>query len=84
MISQLFKFHGGVKPPTHKTESTTRPIAVAPLAKVYVVPLHQSIGGTPRPLVAAGDLVKKGQRIGAADGNVSAAVHAPTSGRVLA
>jgi electron transport complex protein RnfC len=73
-----------VKPPTHKTESTTRPIAVAPLAKVYVVPLHQSIGGTPRPLVAAGDLVKKGQRIGAADGNVSAAVHAPTSGKVLA
>ena len=84
MIAQLFKFHGGVKPPTNKTPSTTAPIATAPLSPLYVVPLHQSIGGTPRPLVAVGDAVKKGQRIGAADGNVSAAVHAPTSGRVVA
>lgn len=84
MLSKLFSFHGGVKPPTHKAASTAQPIFRAPLVSRYVVPLHQSIGGTPRPLVAAGDLVKKGQRIGAADGNVSAAVHAPTSGRVLA
>jgi Na+-translocating ferredoxin:NAD+ oxidoreductase RnfC subunit len=32
----------------------------------------------------AGDTVLRGQRIGAADGNVSSAVHSPTSGRVVA
>jgi electron transport complex protein RnfC len=47
------------------------------------VPLHQSIGGTPRPVVQAGDKVLKGQLIGEADGWISAAVHAPTSGTVL-
>jgi Na+-translocating ferredoxin:NAD+ oxidoreductase RnfC subunit len=31
----------------------------------------------------AGDTVLRGQRIGAADGNVSSAVHSPTSGRVV-
>ncbi|MCX7150439.1 MAG: electron transport complex subunit RsxC, partial [Rhodocyclales bacterium] len=51
---------------------------------LLVIPLHQSIGGTPRPLVTAGEHVLKGQRIGGADGNVSSAVHAPTSGTVVA
>ena len=83
-MGELFDFHGGVKPQTHKAQSTREPIAIAPLPDRMVVPLHQSIGGTPHPLVQAGEQVKKGQRIGAADGNVSAAVHAPTSGRVIA
>lgn len=79
----LFKFKGGVKPPTHKAASVTQPIAPAPLPSRLVVPLHQSIGGTPRPLVSAGDKVRKGQRIGQADGWISSAVHAPTSGTVV-
>jgi electron transport complex protein RnfC len=83
----LFKFKGGVKPQTpktHKSASAQAPIAVAPLPSILVVPLHQSIGGHPRPLVVAGERVKKGQRIGAADKWVSSAVHASTSGTVLA
>ena len=80
---RLFKFSGGVKPATNKTQSTTLPIAQAPLVKRYIVPLHQSVGGTPRPIVKVGDHVLKGQRIGRADGWLSAAVHAPTSGTVL-
>ena len=83
-MGKLFDFHGGVKPQTHKAQSTREPIAVAPLPGQLVVPLHQSIGGTPHPLVQTGDRVLKGERIGAADGNVSAAVHAPTSGVVVA
>ncbi|HQU78952.1 MAG TPA: electron transport complex subunit RsxC [Azonexus sp.] len=83
MLMNLFKFKGGVKPPTNKTQSVTLPIAVAPLPSRLVVPLHQSIGGTPRPVVQAGDKVLKGQLIGEADGWISAAVHAPTSGTVL-
>jgi electron transport complex protein RnfC len=83
-LQQLFRFHGGVKPAYHKEASASRPIAVAPLPAELVIPLHQSIGGTPRPQVAAGDRVLKGQRIGAADGSVSSAVHASTSGLVRA
>jgi H+/Na+-translocating ferredoxin:NAD+ oxidoreductase subunit C len=83
MLMNLFKFKGGVKPPTNKAQSTTLPIAPAPLPSRLVVPLHQSIGGMPRPVVQAGDKVLKGQLIGEADGWISAAVHAPTSGTVL-
>ena len=80
---KLFKFKGGVKPDPNKTQSTQLPVAQAPLVGRYIVPLHQSVGGTPRPIVAVGDHVLKGQRIGEADGWVSAAVHAPTSGTVV-
>lgn len=83
MLMNLFKFKGGVKPPSNKLQSNHLPIAQAPLPARLVVPLHQSIGGTPRPIVAAGDHVLKGQMIGEADGWISAAVHAPTSGTVV-
>ena len=83
MLMNLFKFKGGVKPPTNKAQSTTLPVAQAPLPSRLVVPLHQSIGGKPQPVVQAGDKVLKGQLIGQADGWISAAVHAPTSGTVL-
>ena len=83
-LQRLFGFNGGVKPAYHKEASTTQPIAVAPTPTLLVIPLHQSIGGPPRPLVKAGDRVLKGQRIGGADGNASSAVHASTSGTVVA
>ena len=83
-LRHLFKFNGGVKPDYNKEASTRLPIATAPVPSSLVIPLHQSIGGMPRPLVTAGEHVLKGQRIGAADGNVSSAVHASTSGKVVA
>ena len=82
-MRSLFKFKGGVKPPTQKTQSVGEPIAAAPLPSHVSIPLHQSIGGTPRPIVQAGDRVLKGQKIGEADGWISAAVHASTSGTVV-
>ena len=84
MLASLFKFKGGVKPASHKDESTRTPIARAPLPPRLVVPLRQSAGGTPRPLVKAGQRVLKGERIGAPEGDFSSAIHAPTSGSVLA
>ena len=63
LMLPLFKFKGGVKPATHKTDSTTQPIGQVPLPAELVIPLHQSVGGTPRPLVQAGDVVKKGQTL---------------------
>ncbi len=84
MNKPLFKFKGGVKPDPQKTASVQMPIGTPPLPALLVVPLHQSIGGMPNPLVKAGDRVRKGQRIGEADKWISAAVHAPTSGTVVA
>ena len=84
MLQKLFKFKGGVKPQTNKIASVQAPIGQAPLPSRLIVPLLQSLGGTPNPLVKAGDTVLKGQLIGAADGRISSAVHAPSSGTVLA
>ncbi|MFZ4536146.1 electron transport complex subunit RsxC [Propionivibrio sp.] len=84
MLQQLFKFKGGVKPDPKKTPSVQLPIGIAPLSPLLIVPLHQSIGGIPNPLVEAGERVLKGQLIGKADKWISSAVHAPTSGTVLA
>ncbi len=84
MLQRLFKFKGGVKPATNKAPSVQAPLRIAPIPPLLVVPLHQSIGGQPTPLVEVGDRVLKGQPIGAADKWVSAAVHAPTSGTVIA
>ena len=84
MLQQLFKFKGGVKPDTNKTPSVQAPIGIAPLPRLLVVPLHQSIGGIPSPLVEAGQRVLKGQTIGGPDKWISSAVHAPTSGTVVA
>jgi electron transport complex protein RnfC len=84
MSRKLFTFNGGVHPDGHKSESNSTPIRVMPLLSRYVVPLRQHIGTPARPVVAVGDAVLRGQMIGAAEGYVSTAVHAPTSGRVVA
>ena len=81
-MSGWFPFHGGLKTVRHKTESNRRPIAPGVLPERLVVPLHQHIGKTAKPVVQPGDRVLKGQVIGKADSYVSAAVHAPTSGVV--
>lgn len=84
MSRPLFQFKGGVHPPGHKAESNTRPIHAAPLPKKLVIPLRQHIGNPAKPVVNVGDHVKKGQIIGEADGYISAAVHASSSGVVTA
>lgn len=83
-MRQLFKFHGGVHPPTHKTESTRTAIAQAALPSKLVIPLHQHVGNRAIPVVQVGERVLKGQVIGKPDGRLSSAVHASTSGTVSA
>jgi len=84
MISKLFKFHGGVHPPEHKLESTTTPIRPVALPKRLVLPLRQHMGNLPKVQVDIGEQVLKGQLLAAAEGMISAAVHAPTSGTIVA
>ena len=84
MSRRLHTFNGGVHPEPHKTESNTTPIGAMPLLPLYVVPMRQHIGEPARPTVHVGDHVLRGQLIGEAQGYVSTAAHAPTSGRVVA
>jgi len=84
MSRELFKFKGGVHPPEHKAESNARPVHAAPLPRKLVIPLRQHIGNPAKPVVDVGNHVKKGQMIAAADGYISAAVHASSSGIVTA
>lgn len=78
----LYKFHGGVHPPSHKVQSTRTPITRAPLPGKLVIPFHQHIGNMAKPLVQAGDHVLKGQLIGNPQDGLSSAVHATTSGTI--
>ncbi len=84
MSRELHKFKGGVHPPEHKAESNGRPIHAAPLPRKLVIPLRQHIGNPAKPVVEVGERVLKGQMIAAADGPISAAVHASSSGTIAA
>ncbi len=80
----LYHFHGGVHPPTHKSQSVQTPIAQAGLPTRLLVPLHQHVGNSAKPSVQVGERVLKGQIFGMPEGSVSSAVHAPTSGIISA
>ena len=81
---EVLTFEGGIHPSGDgKTLSSGSPIAVAPLLSKYQVVISENAGKPPKPVVKAGDLVKKYQLIAAADGFVSANLHAPTSGKVI-
>jgi len=82
-LKNIFKFNGGVHPDENKTVSTRLPIAKLPIPKKLILPLRQHVGHVAKLKVKPGDQVLKGQIIAEADGNISAAIHAPTSGKVL-
>lgn len=82
-MKKIYPFHGGVMLDEHKLVSTQKNILSLPLPSRLVLPLRQSIGSAPKCLVSVGDFVKKGQRIAEADGILSVALHAPTSGMVI-
>ena len=82
MSAPLWTFNGGVHPPQHKTESSRETTRPARLPKRLIVPLRQHIGEPAKPAVRVGDLVLKGQLIAHAEGFVSAALHAPSSGKI--
>ena len=84
MQRELFRFKGGVHPLDHKSESNGRPVHPAPIPRQLIIPLRQHIGTPAKPVVNVGDRVLKGQLIGEADGTISAAVHASSSGTVVA
>lgn len=83
-ILNFFKSARGVHPPEHKAESTQLPIVQLPMPHTLILPLRQHIGFIPKVLVQVGEYVRKGQMLAEAEGTVSAAIHAPTSGVITA
>ena len=77
-------FRGGIHPPDHKGATSGSPIERAPLPDRLTVPMSQHLGAPCVPLVAKGDRVERGQLIGEIDALISAPVHAPASGEVVA
>lgn len=74
----------GIHPTDEKRRTASIPVEEIKAPSKVVIPLSQHIGAPCEPLVKIGDKVKKYQKIGEAKGFVSAPVHAPISGKVIA
>ena len=78
-----FRIFGGVHPKENKWYAEDKRIQGFPEPDILVVPLSQHIGAPCQPLVAKGDRVTMGQKIGDNTG-LCVPVHAPVSGTVKA
>ena len=76
-------FFGGIHPKYNKEMSTTVTQFRTIVPKQVVIPLVQHIGAPCQPLVAVGDKVLRGQKIGDGEG-LCVPVHASVSGTVIA
>ncbi len=77
-------FRGGIHPAYHKELAAGAAIRELPTPARLVVPMSQHLGAPAKPVVKVGDMVKAGQLIGEQNGFISAAVHAPTGGKIAA
>ncbi len=74
----------GVHPADHKRPAADQPVRRLPLPPRLHLMLSQHVGAPSRPVVLVGQKVRKGDLIAAAQGNISAPLHAPTSGVISA
>ncbi|MES9863552.1 MAG: electron transport complex subunit RsxC [Candidatus Thiodiazotropha sp. LLP2] len=81
---ELWRFHGGLHLPDHKDISLQRPLISVELPDRLVIPLQQHIGMMAQARVKPGDKVLKGELIADSTAPVTAPLHAPTSGTVVA
>lgn len=77
-------FKGGIHPYEGKELSKNKPIEILMPKGEMVYPLSQHIGAPAKPVVAKGDQVLVGEKIGEADGYISAHVLSSVSGTVKA
>lgn len=75
-------FKGGIHPPENKHFAEGKSIEVLPAPEIVYVLLSQHAGAPAKPIVKKGDSVKMFQKIGTADGFISANIHSPVSGTV--
>jgi len=77
-------FKGGTHPPHSKKATEKLQLEKANAPKIVVIPMQQHIGAPCEAIVAVGDEVKVGQKIGEPKGFVSAPIHSSVSGKVIA
>jgi len=83
MFNLVRRIQGGVHPDARKDLSVGPEIAYLPVPERLYLPLRQHAGAEALPLVKVGDLVLKGQLLAASPSEVSAPIHAPSSGRIV-
>lgn len=83
-MRKIWETPGGIHPAENKAQSVTRPIGYLPLPERLWIALNQHAGPVAKPLVAVGDQVLKGQMIARPESDRGTALHAPSSGRVVA
>lgn len=81
---RIWDIPGGIHPPERKTQSLGQGIGLLPLPPQLIVPLNQHNGQNAIATVNVGDPVLKGQTIAEPSGALGSAIHAPTSGRIVA
>ena len=79
-----YHIHGGLHLPDHKQESLQQPLQIASFADTLILPLRQHIGEPCQAIVQVGERVLRGQCLAQASADISAAIHAPTSGHIQA
>ena len=84
LMERLFGKHWGVHPDDHKRPASEFPSRRIPVPPRLYIPLSQHVGAAAKPRVQIGQHVLKGECIADAAGNISAPVHASSSGRVIA
>ncbi len=81
---EVFTFDGGIHPDDMKEQTKDKVIVDINVPKEMVFPLQQHIGAPAKPCVTVGNRVLAGQKVGEADGFVSANIHSSVSGTVVA
>ncbi len=81
---RLFSFRGGIHPLEKKERTSDRPIERMPLPDRLYVPLQQHIGEPAVAQVKVDQQVVRGQVLGGSVGRISAPVHSPVDGTVIA
>jgi electron transport complex protein RnfC len=80
----LGKLHGGLRLQAHKKISTGKGIQKLPVPAQLILPITQHAGDAAQPLVGIGERVLKGQLLAEPEGSLGAAVHASSSGKIVA
>ncbi len=83
-MNRLWRFAGGLRLAGHKSLSNRQSIRPLPAPSRVYLPLQQHIGAPAEPLVRVGERVDMGQPVARAGAFVSAGLHAPVSGVVVA
>jgi electron transport complex protein RnfC len=83
-LDRLYHFNGGLKLAANRAVSLACPARSAGIPPQLILPLQQHIGEPAECLVKVGDRVCKGDVLAGPLGQVSAPLHAPTSGTISA